>query len=110
MRSWITKTLVIPSAAEAIALSANAAQLARQAVDDLGRIPQYVRTGEDGLTITDGGEKSVMRINSSSVSIGTTDSGTADGFSQFAASYVQFGQYQMRRTADSGIAFRWVGE
>lgn len=79
----------------------------KDAVDAIGQIPQYIRPRSDGLYVTDGGANSVLKITSSAVTINTSQSDAA-GYSQFAANYVQFGNYQLRRTSDNGLAFQWV--
>lgn len=95
----------------AILASDNAAQnagaKAKDAVDALGEIPIYVKVEDKALVIKDIEGASVLRAHSGSLSIGTT-AGEAKGFSQFAANYVQFGNYQIRRASKGGLVFKMV--
>lgn len=82
-----------------------AGEVAQQAVNAIGNIPQRVEVMPDGTYFKDEDNASVLKITSGSVAIGTVI-GEGKGYSQFAANYVQFGKYQMRRTADGGMAFK----
>lgn len=82
-----------------------AGEVAQQAVNAIGDIPQRVEVMPDGTYFKDEDNASVLKITSGSVTIGTV-TGECKGYSQFAANYVQFGKYQMRRTADGGMAFK----
>lgn len=62
----------------------------------------YVRIADDGLHVGAEGTTGEVVIDSDSVDVvlgGKT-------FSSFAANYVEFGNYQLRRTADGGLAFK----
>ena len=83
-----------------------AGAIAHAAVEAIGTIPNYVEVKSDGLYLKDEYEASVLKINSASVSIGTVSDGPAAGYSQFAANYVQFGDYQLRKSADHGLVFK----
>lgn len=85
----------------------NAGQQAAGAVKALGEIPIYVNVEDKALVIRDIEGASVLRAHSGSISIGTT-AGEAKGFSQFAANYVQFGNYQIRRASKGGLVFKMV--
>lgn len=65
----------------------------------------YMEVADEGIFIKDRQEASILKLNSGSVNIGTV-AGAGQGYSQFTASYAQFGNYQMRKTADGGIAFK----
>jgi len=86
-----------------------------------------LETGELKIAITnnDGADmflSTLMWVDSEGLHIGLAQSNgevvisntgvkikiNGEAFAQFAANYVQFGNYQMRRTADGGIAFRIV--
>lgn len=96
------------SADNAQADADTAAEVAKNAVEAIGDIPQKVEVTLEGLFLKDQDNTSVLRVNSGSVTIGTL-TGDGAGYSQFAANYVQFGQYQMRRTTDGGLAFKLGG-
>ena len=98
------------SAADAAQESANnAGNAASEAVKSIGDIPNKVVVAPDGLYLKDQNDASVLKINSASVSIGTTANSAADGYSQFTASYVQFGNYQLRKSSDGGLVFKLKG-
>lgn len=62
----------------------------------------YVRIADDGLHVGAEGTTGEVVIDHDSVDVvlgGKT-------FSSFAANYVEFGNYQLRRTADGGLAFK----
>ena len=86
-----------------------------------------METGELKIAITnnDGADmflSTLMWVDSEGLHIGLAQSNgeviisntgvkikiNGEAFAQFAANYVQFGNYQMRRTADGGIAFRII--
>lgn len=83
----------------------DAGTIAQKAVEDLGDIPNYLEVTSEGLAIKDIEGASVLRANSGSVSIGTV-TGAGAGFSQLAANYVQFGNYQLRRASKGGLVFK----
>lgn len=95
------------NAEDALRDATNAGTLAQEAVDKIGDIPTYVEIPEDGsgVYIKDIQEQSVVKINSGSVSIGAV-SGAAKGYSQLTANYVQFGNYQLRKSGDGGLVFK----
>lgn len=95
------------NAEDALRDATNAGTLAQKAVDDLGDIPNYVEIPEDGsgVYVKDIQGESVLKLNSGSVSIGAV-SGAAKGYSQLTANYVQFGNYQLRKSGDGGLVFK----
>lgn len=118
------------AAAQAIALAnqasgaaSNAAQAAQNAADQasganaiasnatarIGNLENYVMITRDGLFLKDEQMNSTLRINSASVSIGTLV-GATRGYSQFASTYVQFGNYQLRQSSDGGLVFKMTEE
>ena len=62
----------------------------------------YVRVEDDGLHVGAEGSTGEVVIDHDSVDV--VLGGRA--FSSFAANYVEFGNYQLRRTADGGLAFK----
>jgi len=62
----------------------------------------YVRIEPDGLHVGEQNSTGEVLINHDSVDV------ILNGrmFSSFAANYVEFGNYQLRRTADGGLAFK----
>lgn len=71
--------------------------------DSAGEVSKFVRLDSSGLHVGDPSAASEVLIDEGSVNvvIGGLD------YSRFAADYVQFGSYQMRRTADGGMAFQF---
>lgn len=67
-----------------------------------GEVSKFVRLDSAGLHVGDPSAASEVLIDEGSVNvvIGGLD------YSRFAADYVQFGSYQMRRTTDGGMAFQ----
>ena len=63
---------------------------------------EYMDVREDGTHMKAMGTNNEMVLSSSGVSINMNGS----NYSQFAANYVQFGNYQLRRTNDGGLAFK----
>lgn len=70
-----------------------------------GVVEQYVRLDGEGLHIGKRDSASEVLLDSASASVVVS----GRRFSSFAANYVQFGDYQMRRTADGGLAFKRKG-
>lgn len=70
-----------------------------------GEVARYVRLDDAGLHVGETDASSEVLIDENGVGV------VARGkrFSSFAANYVQFGDYQMRRTADGGMVFRRRG-
>lgn len=62
----------------------------------------YVRIEADGLHVGAEGTTGEVRIDHDSVDVLLG----GDNFSSFGPNYVAFGNYQIRRTADGGIAFK----
>lgn len=91
---------------EAQTAASNAGAIAASAVEALGDIPNYVEIKDDGLYLKDENGASTLKLNSASVNIGTVAGTAADGYSQFTANYVQFGNYQLRKSADGGLVFK----
>ncbi len=79
---------------------------AAAAVESVGAIPNYVEIQPDGLYLKDQYGASTLKINSASVSIGAVAGEAANGYSRLAANYVQFGNYQLRKSADGGLIFK----
>lgn len=67
-----------------------------------GEISKYLRLDDLGLHVGAAAAASEVLIDEGSVNV--VIGGL--GYSRFAADYVQFGAYQMRRTADGGMAFK----
>lgn len=95
------------NAEDALRDATNAGALAQNAVKAIGDIPNYVEIAEDGsgVYVRDIQGESVLKLNSGSVSVGAVSGGT-DGYSQLAAKYVQFGNYQLRKSGDGGLVFK----
>lgn len=71
-----------------------------------GQVAQFARLDEQGLHIGENGANSEMLIdeNSASVVVGGRQ------YSSFASDFVQFGNYQLRRSADGGLVFKLTEE
>lgn len=76
-------------------------------IQDIGMMSKeefqhYVRIADDGLHVGAEGSTGEVVIDHDSVDV------VLGGrrFSSFAANYVEFGNYQLRRTADGGLAFK----
>ena len=93
------------TANEAKVAANDAGAAAAAAVESIGEIPNHVEIASGGVYVKDEKGASALKLNSGSVSIGTV-SGTGKGFSQLSANYVQFANYQLRRTSDGGLAFK----
>lgn len=65
-------------------------------------LSQVVKVNADGLHIGKAGTTGEVVIDSQSVNVVMA----GQRYSQFASNYVQFGNYQLRRTADGGLAFK----
>lgn len=76
----------------------------QQSIRDIstGEIETYVRLQDDGLHIGEAGKASEMLIDEGSANVVVS----GQTYSTFAANYVQFGNYQIRKTADGGMAFK----
>lgn len=96
------------AANDAQTIAANAGSIASAAVEAIGQIPQRLEVAVDGTYIKDENMASIMRLTSAAVTIGTLE-GDARGYSQLAANYVQFGNYQLRKSADGGLVFKLKG-
>lgn len=66
---------------------------------------KLMRLDEDGVHVGEYGTTSEVLIDKSAVSV--VQNGRK--YSQFASNYAQFGDYQMRRSADGGIVFKIKG-
>lgn len=84
-----------------------AGEKAVEAVEEIGKLPIFTDFEKEAVYIRDANGASTLKLNSGSVSIGTVD-GDGRGYSQLAADYVMFGNYQLRKTADGGMAFKMV--
>lgn len=96
------------AANDAQTIATNAGATASAAVEAIGQIPQRVEVAIDGTYIKDENMASIMRLTSASVTIGTL-AGDGAGYSQLASNYVQFGKYQLRKSADGGLVFKLKG-
>ena len=87
-----------------LAYEAQVAASTAQATADVARaeFKRVVRIQDDGLHVGDSQSTGEVLIDSESVNIVMNGS----KYSQFAANYVQFGNYQLRRTTDGGLAFK----
>ena len=73
----------------------------RREQSDIAEQRRLVRLDADGLHIGDSGNRSEVLIDSDSIGIIVDDA----VFSSFGVESVTFGNYQMRRAADGGLAF-----
>lgn len=87
-------------AAQSTADSAN--KLALSANTGIQRMNEYVQIKEDGTHMRARDTDNEMVLSSQGVEINVG----GQNYSQFGAMYVQFGNYQLRRTADGGLAFK----
>lgn len=88
------------SKAQTTADSAN--KLALSANTGIQRMNEYVQIKEDGTHMRARDTDNEMVLSSQGVEINVG----GQNYSQFGAMYVQFGNYQLRRTADGGLAFK----
>lgn len=86
--------------AQSTADSAN--KLALSANTGIQRMNEYVQIKEDGTHMRARDTDNEMVLSSQGVEINVG----GQNYSQFGAMYVQFGNYQLRRTADGGLAFK----
>ena len=87
-------------AAKSTADSAN--KLALSANTGIQRMNEYVQIKEDGTHMRARDTDNEMVLSSQGVEINVG----GQNYSLFGAMYVQFGNYQLRRTADGGLAFK----
>ena len=87
-----------------IAYEAQVAATTAQATAEAARadFKRVVRIDNDGLHVGDNQSTGEVLIDSESVNIVMNGS----KYSRFAGNYVQFGNYQLRRTTDGGLAFK----
>ena len=87
-----------------IAYEAQVAASTAQATADAARADfrRVVRIDDDGLHVGDNQSAGEVLIDSESVNVVMNGS----KYSRFAGNYVQFGNYQLRRTTDGGLAFK----
>ena len=76
----------------------------RKDQNDIAEQQRLVHLDSDGLHIGDSSYKSEVLIDSDSVGVIVDDV----VFSSFGVESVTFGNYQMRRAADGGLAFDYV--
>ena len=78
--------------------------LTAQATADAARADfrRVVRIDNDGLHVGDNQSSGEVLIDSESVNVVMN----GNKYSRFAGNYVQFGNYQLRRTTDGGLAFK----
>ena len=85
-------------------LTAETAQSRTEALS--GEFKRVMRLDQEtGLHIGDNQTGNEVLIDSDSVNIVMN----GQKYSKFAANYVQFGQYQLRRSADGGLVFKLKG-
>ena len=96
-----TASAAAAAAADASADAADAVTAAQAALprEDFQRV---VRIDESGLHVGDNQTTSEVLIDSESVNVVMG----GQKYSRFAANYVQFGNYQLRKSADGGLAFK----
>ena len=77
-----------------------------QATADAARADfrRVVRIDDHGLHVGDSQSTGEVLIDSESVNVVMN----GNKYSRFAGNYVQFGNYQLRRTADGGLAFKII--
>lgn len=80
--------------------TASSAQAAATAVDT--NFKRVVRIDDDGLHIGDNLSNGEVLVDSESVNVVLG----GKKYSKFAGSYVQFGNYQLRRSSDGGLVFK----
>jgi len=92
------------TAVSQLAYEAQVAATTAQATADAARadFKRVVRIDNDGLHVGDNQSTGEVLIDSESVNIVMNGS----KYSRFAGNYVQFGNYQLRRTTDGGLAFK----
>ena len=71
-------------------------------VGDVEEVQTLVRVDDDGLHVGDGTNTGEVLIDESSVNVVMN----GQKYSQFASNYVQFGNYQLRQSADGGLVFK----
>ncbi len=96
----VSKAQSAADAAQSTADSAN--KLALSANTGIQRMNEYVQIKEDGTHMRARDTDNEMVLSSQGVEINVG----GQNYSQFGAMYVQFGNYQLRRTADGGLAFK----
>ena len=69
-------------------------------------LSKLLRLDDDGVHVGEYGNTSEVLIDKSTVSV--VQNGRR--YSQFASNYAQFGEYQMRKSADGGIVFKIKGQ
>lgn len=67
-----------------------------------GKVEEFARLREDGLHIGEEGSSEELLLAKNGVKVRFN----GKQYSEFAADYVQFGNYQLRKTADGGMAFK----
>lgn len=100
----------VASADAAGASAVSAGESALKAIDRLQQLSTYIElrvSGEQqGIHITNSEGSSEVYISSAAVNIGTKTSINDTSYSKFTGNFAQFGDYQMRRTQDGGLAFK----
>ena len=92
------------TAVSQIAYEAQVAATTAQATADAARayFRRVVQIDENGLHVGDNQSTGEVLIDSESVNVVMN----GNRYSRFAGNYVQFGNYQLRRTADGGLVFK----
>ena len=87
-----------------LAYEAQVTAASAQASADAARadFQRVVRIDDEGLHVGDNQSSGEVLIDSESVNVVVNGS----KYSKFAGDYVQFGDYQLRRTTDGGLAFK----
>ena len=94
------------SAATAASNAQTTADKAQQEIDNIqtNKLQYLEISGETGTHLKAKGTVNEMVLTNEG--LGIYMNGETNPYSKFAANYVQFGKYQLRRTADGGLAFK----
>lgn len=90
------------STAENAQTAAAKAQTVADAAVPYVEFQRVIRINEDGLHVGDNQSGGEVLIDSESVNVVMS----GQKYSRFAANYVQFGRYQLRKSADGGLVFK----
>lgn len=108
--TWSYSSVSLSSSYEAAKVAYNKAGTAQNVADEArstadgvkSDLRRVVRIDDEGLHVGDDLSNGEVLIDSESVNVVIG----GQKYSKFAAAYVQFGNYQLRRTADGGLAFK----
>lgn len=98
------ETTAVKALGDSIDISANESIL-MQTGDDTKGLRRVLRLDSDGLHVGKSDSLNEVLIDDSTVNI--TQRGSTP-YSVFGRNYVQFGNYQLRRSADGGLAFKMI--